>query len=162
MQEKKGKGSKDAQSPTKSSSLFQRVFHRSKSQSELAQCGSDGNANPAELAAGGAAAAPPVPQHQSNLDLSLSTRHSVVAPAVSANETSLDSLNGNEPTEADLSDLQDFLDSGNLDHLDNMVSEFAKQYLPETGEGQAATASGAASGENNNVQAAPQAAAGKS
>ena len=47
-----------------------------------------------------------------------------------------DSVNGNgpaakEPTEEDLNDLQDFLDSGNLDHLDNMVNEFAKQYMPD-------------------------------
>ncbi|TRY78048.1 hypothetical protein TCAL_06620 [Tigriopus californicus] len=51
------------------------------------------------------------------------------------NDNSMDSLNGNnsiEPTEEDLTEIQNFLESGNLDHLDNMVNDFAKQYMPDS------------------------------
>jgi hypothetical protein len=52
-----------------------------------------------------------------------------------------DDNNGNPPSEdqmqmdensSDLKELQDFIDAGNLDQLDNMVTEFAQEYLPET------------------------------
>ena len=104
-------------------SLFQRLFTRSKSQIE-----EDGNN-------GNNANAPPVPAH--------------ATADPNANE---------EPTEADLNDLQHFIDSGNLDHLDNMVSEFAKQYMTSDSEGNSpmttsGTATAAASANNNNADA---------
>ena len=143
-------------------SLFQRLFTRSKSQVEFGE-ESQNEAN--DLAAAVADAsngnavvdsnAPPVPPHQNQ-----STNASPSKQPASANETSIDSLNGNannnpgEPTEADLNDLQDFLDSGNLDHLDNMVNEFAKQYMPESG---SAVQSPAGPQNNNGAEAANKA-----
>ena len=35
-----------------------------------------------------------------------------------------------EQLDDDLNELQQFINSGNLEHLDNMVAEFANQYLP--------------------------------
>ncbi len=60
-----------------------------------------------------------------------------------------------EPTEAELNDLQQFLDSGNLDHLDNMVTEFAKQYMhggeaDDDGTASKDIAAAAVAGQNNN------------
>ncbi len=100
---KKESGTKSDSSPQKSSSLFQRVFHRSKSQSEEAP------------------QPPNADDPNANEDSS-----------AGANENGFAGNNNEvEPTEADLSDLQQFIDEGNLDHLDNMVTEFAKQYMPE-------------------------------
>lgn len=112
---------KDPSSPKPS--LFQRILKRSKSQVDFSidaegnkiEDGDSANANP-----------PPVPAHQSTIDLTLMDN---------LNENSMDSLNGNnsiEPTEEDLTEIQNFLESGNLDHLDNMVNDFAKQYMPES------------------------------
>ncbi len=137
-------------------SLFQRVLHRSKSQNEII-VGSGNNNNDDEVEEGSnsnnnnnsssnsssSQATPAMSSHNSAVaDDALrltEASNSNSSGSNNNNNSSSDGGGGNvdpsslvEPTEADLSELQSFLESGDLDHLDNMVSEFAKQYLPDT------------------------------
>lgn len=107
-QEEEKKAKRSSEITDENKSIFQRLFHRSKSLEQAAAAVKE------ELSDPTAVGAPPIPPHKDG--------------------------NGNDAHEdfqldensADLKELQDFIDSGNLDQLDNMVSEFAKDYMPDT------------------------------
>ena len=88
-------------------SLFQRLFQRSQSRpGEVADCLEEGAVGEAEEAGN---CPPPVPPHQT-----LATQQSL---------------------ENQLSDLEQLIQSGELERLDSVVSEFASQFPPEAGSG---------------------------
>jgi len=107
----------------KGPSLFQRVMHRSKSQSELAAVTTTVTTSDANANGEGSDASPS--------SLALDGVNGNASPAIIPASPPDAPVNGEEPTEADLHELQSFLESGDLDHLDNMVTEFAAKYLPE-------------------------------
>ncbi len=130
-------------------SLFQRVLHRTKSQSELAGVNNNEEENEGEVNANSVVATPEISSHNSAVaDAALKLEDGGNSNSSGSNNNN--NSGGGDPTEADLNELQQFLESGDLDHLDNMVSEFAKQYLPGTELEESAANSANAEGGNNN------------
>jgi hypothetical protein len=94
-------------------SLFQRLFQRSQSRGGEVQPEEADSTENVEVP-------PPVPPHGA----SVAMQSDDVTPAHNNDTTDLD-------IQTEISQLEQFIVSGNLDHLDSMVTEFAKQCLPE-------------------------------
>jgi hypothetical protein len=160
-EEKRAKAS--AEEESNKQSLFQRLFTRPKSLTDSDTLGVTTTEDEVNANSGADSDRPPaVPAHRSTIDLSVmddaANENSLTAAASDGNGNGV--TGNSDPTEAELNDLQQFLDSGNLDHLDNMVTEFAKQYMPSEDEAAAAAAISAgkdicstsvAEKQNNNV-----------